>query len=208
MSTHDHDHDAGKGGDCCSLIHKQDWSVTELDKTVIDASIKAWLPSRIFDAHAHTWRNQDWGGPDAYRDKDGKPGALFLTAPFEGLGGWDAYTSSMVGPAGGGFGIHAGVQSSCALIPIPDAATNVDAANKYVAEQVRLDPTGRSRGRCLHRRQHLCTECSLVHGLPPFVFRLPSRTPRRPPPHTHTRAHTHMRAHTCAAFVPPDGVCR
>ena len=74
--------------ECCRLAQEQDWLVAEVDEELLDARLKDWLPERIFDAHAHLWRLNDFQPPESAPQ-------LFRSAPIAEAS-WDDYCEFVV----------------------------------------------------------------------------------------------------------------
>lgn len=70
--------------------------------------------------------------------KDAAP-KLITSGPCADTAGWDAYTQYVAKE------LHGGRQTSGLIMPFPNVALDVPAANDFVAAQVKLDPTGISR---------------------------------------------------------------
>jgi len=116
-------------GDCCSLIHTQDWIPAPVD-ALIGREFATWLPERIFDIHLHCWCNDHFAEP---------PPALLATVPRpQGVVDWDSI-QSFLAP------LHCGRPTSGLIFPFPQASLDVRRANEWVVEQVAKDPTHRSR---------------------------------------------------------------
>ncbi len=101
-------------------------TVNHDDRALFDQQLKSFVPPNAFDAHAHLWRVADLGAP---------PPALTAAGPREvSREIYDQRLSQWMPdrqPTGGLF------------FPFPTRTLDIDAANAFLAEQLKTDPNSR-----------------------------------------------------------------
>lgn len=124
------------GADCCDLVHEQDWLSAPVDSELFTPQLRAWIPSRIFDAHAHVWCLEHFDEGFAARTP------MFKSAPTE-RATFEDYKALVADT------FHACRPTSALFFPYPNASVDVAAANAWAAKQAAADPTGLSRAQML-----------------------------------------------------------
>ncbi len=106
----------------------QDWMVTDRDKELFDRELNSFVPNRIFDAHAHWYRVEDFAA-------DSVP-ALARTGPaIAGAAAFDEAIEQLIPnrPTDGLF------------FPFPHVTMNTERANQFLYEQLLQRPSSRGQ---------------------------------------------------------------
>jgi glutamate-1-semialdehyde 2,1-aminomutase len=102
------------------------WSYEAVDAT-LTRSLEGFIPAQVFDAHAHLYRLADLGVE--------KPEPFLAGGPADvGLAAW----RRQIGPQVGRAHLEGGL-----FFPFPTTGCNLDRANDFLAEQLRLEPQSR-----------------------------------------------------------------
>ena len=101
-------------------------AVDEHDVDLFNRQLKSFVPPNAFDAHAHLWRVADLGTPTPALAAAG-PAEVTRATYDERLAMWMPERC----PTGGLF------------FPFPTRAVDVDAANRFLADQMQTDPNSR-----------------------------------------------------------------
>lgn len=102
------------------------WEVAAADEELFRRELDSFLPHRIFDAHAHFYRQQDFGGV--------VPALLAAGPPAAGLREFRAWSERLT----------PGRDYSALAFAFPAADLNIDAANGFAASEARSDPASRA----------------------------------------------------------------
>ncbi|MEN6604689.1 MAG: amidohydrolase family protein [Bryobacteraceae bacterium] len=102
------------------------WNITASDSELFQRELDSFLPHRVFDAHAHFYRLEDFGAnPPALRSAGPTPAGL---AEFRD---WSCRLTP-------------GREYSALVLGFPAAGLDVEAANRFVAAEVRGDRHSRA----------------------------------------------------------------
>ncbi|NLS90719.1 MAG: aminotransferase class III-fold pyridoxal phosphate-dependent enzyme [Planctomycetaceae bacterium] len=114
-------------GMCPTEMNPYVWAaVGGADLELFDRQLKSFVPPNAFDSHAHLWRVADLGVPAPPLAAAG-PAEVTRTIHSERLSMWMPERC----PKGGLF------------FPLPTHSLNVDAANRFLADQLQTDPHSR-----------------------------------------------------------------
>lgn len=100
--------------------------INDEDRALFDRHLKGFVPPNSFDAHAHLWRVADLGDPTPPLAAAG-PAEVTRAVYDDRLSQWMPDCL----PSGGLF------------FPFPTRALGVDAANRFLADQMKTDPNSR-----------------------------------------------------------------
>ncbi len=103
------------------------WEVLDSDREIFRRELDSFVPDRIFDAHAHLYREADFGGsmPEWLR-------------PGPAIAGLAEFRARM-------DEIHPGRRCGGLFFPYPHLSTNTAAANAFVASEARSSPDTRAQ---------------------------------------------------------------
>ena len=105
-----------------------DWIVTDSDRELFQRELDAFVPPRIFDAHAHWYRADHF--PEGQQ-----PGLVASGPPVAGSEAFDREIENLI----------PGRRTEGLFFPYPHAAVDVDAANTFLAEELERRPASRGQ---------------------------------------------------------------
>jgi glutamate-1-semialdehyde 2,1-aminomutase len=106
----------------------QDWTVTDRDRELFDRELASFVPTAIFDAHAHWYRADHFPA-------DATPGLVTSGPAVAGSAAFDSAIESLI----------PGRQTEGLFFPFPHAQMQVDAANEFLHEELLGRPGSRGQ---------------------------------------------------------------
>ncbi len=106
----------------------KDWIVTDLDRELFDRELASFTPQRIFDAHAHWYRADHF-------PEGATPPLIKSGPPVAGSATFDEAIGQLIPNR----------QTEGLFFPYPHAQVDVDAANDFLHEQLKLRPGSRGQ---------------------------------------------------------------
>lgn len=106
----------------------QDWIVADADRELWDRELESFVPPRIFDAHAHWYRADHFPA-------DAAPGLVKSGPPVAGATAFDECIGQLT----------PGRSTEGLFFPFPHAQVEVDAANEFLAAELRGRPGSRGQ---------------------------------------------------------------
>ena len=107
-------------------MSQSNWEALDQDREIFDRELNAFVPNRIFDAHAHLYRKQFFSAALP---------SLVAAGPDAGLEAFSHFID----------GLTPGRTTSGLFFGFPDASIDIEGNNRFVAEQVRQDAASRAQ---------------------------------------------------------------